>query len=325
MRVQEAKYREVEQRLWQSVGLKPEDHFVRLPRLGTTVRVQEVGEGSPVLFIHGGPNSGSTWATLIAETHGLKCFLLDRPGTGLSDDYVAKKDTLIDFASHLVADVLDGLEIEKAHVVASSLGGYCALWSASSTPERFDRLVQMACPALLPGQHLPPFMKVLMVPGMRKIIGVLPPNKKAQDSIMRQIGHGASLDAGTLPPAHDEWYTALQRYTDTMRNDGDMIYSVKAKGGFDEEVALGGETLSRVETPTHFLWGTDDTFGGEDVARWVTETMPNATLEMIPESGHLPWLDDPTHVGKETTRFLLKEPLEPATAADLSEDKGGAK
>jgi len=110
-----------------------------------------------------------------------------------------------------------------------------------------------------------------------------------------------------------------------MRNDGDMIYSVKAKGGFDEEVALGGETLSRVETPTHFLWGTDDTFGGEDVARWVTETMPNATLEMIPESGHLPWLDDPTHVGKETTRFLLKEPLEPATAADLSEDKGGAK
>jgi len=170
---------------------------------------------SPVLFIHGGPNSGSTWATLIAETPGLKCFLLDRPGTGLSDDYVAKKDTLIDFASHLVADVLDGLEIEKAHVVASSLGGYCALWSASSTPERFDRMVQMACPALLPGQHLPPFMKVLMVPGMRKIIGVLPPNKKAQDSIMRQIGHGASLDAGTLPPCRRHTTSGTRRFSAT--------------------------------------------------------------------------------------------------------------
>ena len=58
----ESKFRAAEERLWESEGLKPMEHFVRLPRIATRVRIQEVGDGDPVLFIHGGPNSGSTWA-----------------------------------------------------------------------------------------------------------------------------------------------------------------------------------------------------------------------------------------------------------------------
>lgn len=298
----EAKYREAERELWESVGLDPKEHFVDLPRLRTRVRVQEVGEGPDALFIHGGPNSGSAWATLVSEMEGFRCLLLDRPGTGLSEDYVVSKGRAVDYASHLVSDVLDGLDIERAHSVVSSFGGYCALWSAATTPERFDRMVQMACPALLPGQPLPDFMKGIMKPGVRKIVAVLPPTRKAQESIMRQLGHGKSIDAGKI--GFNEWYAALQRHTNTMRNEFEMIHGVRAKGGFDESVALAGTTLSTVATPTHFLWGTDDTFGGEDVARWVVEKMPNASLEMIPDSGHLPWLDDAEYIGRETMRFL---------------------
>lgn len=303
----EAKYRTVENRFWESEGLKPKEHFVDLPRIGTRVRVQEVGDGAPVLFIHGGPNSGSTWARLASRMQSFRCLLLDRPGTGLSDDYVATRDRIGLFRSALVADVLDAMEVEKAHVVASSFGGYCALWSAVATPERFDRMVQMACPAMLPGQNVPKFMKALMVPGVRKVIAALPPNKKAQDSIMRQIGHGKSIDAGKLSGAHMDWYTALTQHTNTQRNEFDMIYGAKAKEGFNQEYALGEETLAKVATPTHFLWGEDDTFGGADVARWVVETMPSATLEMIPDSGHLPWLDNVSHVAQETAGFLAAD------------------
>jgi pimeloyl-ACP methyl ester carboxylesterase len=300
----EAKYRAAEQRLWDSVGLEPTEHFVRLQRIGVQVRVQEVGEGPPVLFLHGGPNSGSTWAPLLEHVEGLRCLLLDRPGTGLSEPLPLQKDDLVEFASTLVSDTLDALGVDKAHVVASSFGGYCALWSASATPERFDRMVQMACPALLPGQQPPRFMKAIMIPGMRKIIAALPPNKKAGESIMRQIGHGASIDAGILPEAHGEWYEALQRYTDTMRNDFDMIYQIGRGFGKGEDFALGSETLAKVPTPTHFIWGADDGFGGQDVAEWTVAAMPNATVEMKPNSGHLPWLDDPRGVAHATTSFL---------------------
>lgn len=299
------KYREVEGALWSWAGRKVGEGFVRLPRLGVRVRVQEVGEGPPALFIHGGPNSGSTWAPLLAHLEGFRCLILDRPGTGLSDPFRVRKENVVEFASHLVPDVLDGLEIERAHVVASSFGGYCALWGAARAPERFDRMVQMAAPALLPGQTLPPFMKMVMVPGMRKVIAALPPNPKAQDSILRQIGHGASLDAGKLPAPHGDWYMALMKHTETMRNDFDMIHSFKAKGGFAESIALDGKTLATVSTPTHFIWGADDTFGDEGVARWVIGVMPEASLEMVPDSGHLPWLDEPELVARSTRSFLL--------------------
>lgn len=303
----EMAYREAERRLWEAEGCEPTERFVPLAVTGTQVRVQEVGEGEPVLFIHGGPNSGSTWAPLVGRLEGLRCLVLDRPGTGLSDDHVVLKSSLPDFASRLVPDVLDVLGVERAHVVASSFGGYCALRSAARSPERFDRMVQMACPALLPGQQLPPFMKTIMKPGLRKLIAALPPNKKAQESIMRQIGHGASLDAGILSEIHGDWYSALSRHTRTMRNEFDMIHSVRAPGGFDESVALDEEALQEIAVPTHFIWGEDDTFGGAEEAKWVTTHMPDASFEMIEKSGHLPWLDDPAYVAEATAGFLAGE------------------
>ena len=304
----ETKYRAAEERLWDSVGRRPDEHFVQLPRIGVRVRVQEVGEGPPALFLHGGPNSGSTWAPLLEHIEGYRCLLLDRPGTGLSDSIKLGKEDLIGSASSLVSDTLDALDIDRAHVVASSFGGYCALWSASVSPERFDRMVQMACPALLPGQQPPKFMKAIMIPGVRKLIAALPPSKKAGESIMRQIGHGASLDAGILPEVHGEWYEALQRYTDTMKNDFDMIYKIGRAFGNDETIALGPETLAKVQTPTHFIWGADDGFGGQDIAERTIAAMPNATVEMRSNSGHLPWLDDPRGVAEATVSFLAGSP-----------------
>lgn len=300
----EAKYREAEDRLWQSLDLDPKEHFVDLKRIGTRVRVQEVGEGAPVLFIHGGPNSGSAWAEIVPHMTGFRSLLLDRPGTGLSDDYVATRERIENYRSSLVADVLDALSVDRAHVVGSSFGGYCALWGAAATPERFDRMVQMAAPAMLPGQQVPPFMRSIMKPGMRKLIAALPPNMKIQESILRQIGHGKTIDAGLLSDTTNDWYFAMTKYTNTNRNEFEMIYGARAKEGFNPAYELGEDTLSTIETPTHFIWGADDAFGGPDVARWTVQTMPNATLELVPDWGHVPWLDDAVYVGKETARFL---------------------
>ena len=317
----EAKYRASEQRLWQSVGRKPKEHFVDLPHIGSRVRVQEVGDGPAALFIHGGPNSGSTWAPLLEHVDGLRCLLLDRPGTGLSESVRWHADDLIRLASVLVADVLDALDIERAHVVASSLGGYCAFRSAAASPERFDRMVQMGCPALLPDQPLPPFMRsIIRVPGLRHLIAALPPNKRVGESIMRQIGHGASLDAGILPEALGEWYQALQRYTDTRRNEFALIASIGTRSGFREDLALSASDLANVSTPTHFIWGADDTFGDEAVARRTVSAMPDASVDMRPDSGHLPWLDDPSFTARATEAFFdsnndaTKLPQSPASS-----------
>lgn len=306
----EGKYREVERSLWASFGRQPgelRERRIVLRSTGTAVRVQETGEGEPVLFIHGGPNAGSTWAPLVAHLSGYRCLLVDRPGTGLSEDYVIRADRLPEIGAAFVGHVLDGLGLERAHVVASSFGGHLALRSAAAEPERFLRMVQMAAPAAVPGQLFPPFMKGLRSRWLRRLIAMLPPSPRINRSILRQIGHGASLDAGRIPEVFSDWYLALGRHTHTMRNDGEMI------GGEVlprlDALTLTPGLLGSVSVPTLFLWGADDTFGGADNARDIARMVPDAELEMIPHAGHLPWLDAPELLARRTAGFLAGAPV----------------
>jgi len=237
------RYRAVERRLWASVGLTPTERRIQVGGVG--VRVQVVGDGPPVLLIHGGPNSGSTWAPIAPHLPGFTCHLVDRPGTGLSDDFVLVDDPH-GYARRFVPEVLDGLGLDQAHIVASSFGGFLALMSASAAPQRIQRMVQMACPAFVPGMAAPAFMRAMTLAPVRWLMNALPPTEAAGRSILRQIGHGASLDAGRIPALFFEWYAALQRDTRTMRNDGELI----GRAG---------------TTPTLFLWGEDDPFGDADL------------------------------------------------------------
>ena len=301
-------YRRAEAAFWGTVGLSPQERFVRLASTGTSVRVQEVGHGEPILFLHGGPNAGSTWIPLVGHLDGWRCLLVDRPGTGLSAPYPVTASNLPRIGAAFVSDLLDGLGLERAHVVASSVGGHFALRSAAAHPERFCRMVQMACPAFVPGDRMPAFLRALARTWVRRIVQALPPTAAASRSVLRQIGHGATLDADGLPPGFIDWYVALQRHTDTMRNDGQAIGSVIPAAA---ELRLTDDLLASIAVPTHFWWGEDDTFGGEAVARHLCATMPAATYQMVPAAGHLPWLDDPATAATVIGRFLRAEVVSP--------------
>jgi pimeloyl-ACP methyl ester carboxylesterase len=164
-------------------------------------------------------------------------------------------------------------------------------------------MVQMACPALVDGMKTPDFMKPMRFRFVRWLAPKLPPSRKVNDDIMRQIGHGPSLEAGTLD-SFSKWYLDLARYTNTMKNDMAMIGQVMAQTVPSSAGALPDATLGSISTPTHFIWGADDGFGGEELARRLVGTMPNASLEMLERSGHLPWLDFPERVGTRTVEFL---------------------
>ena len=297
----EQRYRETERRLWEHVGLSPVEQRIQLAGVG--VRVQIVGDGPPVVLLHGSPNAGSTWAGLLPYLAGFRCYVIDRPGTGLSDDFVLTDD-IHGFARKFLPGVLDGLGLERAHVVASSFGGFLALMSTAATPERTLRMVQMACPAFVPGMSPPGFMKAMSLRPVRWLMNTLPPNEAVGRRILRQIGHSASLDANRIPPIFFEWYLSLQRHTNTMRNDGEMIGRVASLRGFPPELTIPDAVLRSVTVPTLFLWGEDDPFGTAAVARHVVELMPHASLRMLPRSGHLPWLDDPEGIGRATAAFL---------------------
>jgi pimeloyl-ACP methyl ester carboxylesterase len=297
----EQRYREAERRLWDHVGLSPAEQRIQLAGVG--MRVQSVGNGPAVVLVHGSPNAGSTWAPLLPALAKFRCYIVDRPGTGLSDDFVLTRN-MHDFGRGFLPGVLDGLGLDRAHVVASSFGGFLSLMSAAAAPTRIHRMVQMACPAFAPGMSVPGFMKAMSLRPVRWLMNTLPPNESVGRRILRQIGHGASLDANRIPKIFFEWYLALQRYTNTMRNDGEMIGRAGSLRGFPPELTISDDVLRSVSAPTLFLWGADDTFGTAAVARHVVELMPHASLTMVPSAGHLPWLDDPKGLGLATADFL---------------------
>ena len=106
------------------------------------------GEGDVVVFIHGGfpsldmhlrANSNGVWGWEMDFTSELRYVMYDRRGCWLS----ARPECGYDLENQArdLAELLDHLEIERAHVIGSSAGGPIAILFAARNPERVKTLV----------------------------------------------------------------------------------------------------------------------------------------------------------------------------------------
>lgn len=305
-RMNEVAYRAAEGRLWASLGAEPTERWVDLPRHATRVRVQEVGEGPPTLFVHGANTSGASWASLAASLPGLRCLIIDRPGTGLSPPLPTRIDatTLPGIADTILTDILDGLGLAKANLVATSLGGYVALRSAAAAPDRFDRMVQFSWPVGAPTPRVPMMLRATAIPGLGRLAAAMPANERSVRMLFRRLGQREALEDGRITQADIDAYLALLRHTDTMRNElapaRALVSPIHGVRGLD----LADEVLGRIRCPTLCIWGARDPFGGEDVARQLVARIPGARLDLLPDAGHSPWLDDLDHCATSVATFL---------------------
>jgi pimeloyl-ACP methyl ester carboxylesterase len=301
-------YQDAERSLWDYYGAQPKDHFLQLEQPRLKVRVQEVGQGDPVLFVHGGPNAGTTWAPLVAKLLNFRCLVLDRPGCGLSEPVDYSSVDFRSLAVDVLDSVLDGLGIEQLPLVVSSLGGAWGFWLAQARPQRVSRIVQMGCPALVDGMQVPIFMRLLSTRGLNRLMmRIQPASLESVRAIYRQIGHSASLDAGRIPEVYFEWSCHLMQDTETMRWEVSAIERAATWAGIRSELRFAEKDFSQIAQPTLFLWGEDDPFGGTDLGRRTVAAMPDASLRPFPKSGHLPWLDDPETLADLTQGFLSAE------------------
>lgn len=127
--------------------LRPYDAIMLSAGDGHWIYVEEVGnpQGTPALFLHGGPGSGaqhSHRALFDPERH--RAILFDQRGAGRSHPYLA---TNANSTAHLVADIEKirrHLGIERWLVVGGSWGTTLALAYAEAHPERVTGLVLRA-------------------------------------------------------------------------------------------------------------------------------------------------------------------------------------
>lgn len=306
--IDEVRYRLAETRLWDSLAVAPSEHRVRLAHAGTTIRVQEVGAGPPVLFLHGASTSGTSWADLVARLPGFRCLIVDRPGTGLSEPLRAAFRDAAAFAAYadtFVADALDGLGVASAHLAASSYGGYLALRGAWAHPDRVGRIMEFGWTVGAPLARPPAILRLASVPAIGRLMAALPANRTSVRAMFRRIGLRQALEAGRISEEAIDAYVALLRYTDTMRNEmAASRWTMSARKGLVAGVTLSDAMLAAIASPVSFLWGAEDPFGGASVARDFVRRIPNAQLELVPGAGHAVWMDDADHAAAVTRGFL---------------------
>ncbi|MGH2979090.1 MAG: alpha/beta fold hydrolase [Solirubrobacterales bacterium] len=108
---------------------------------------EEVGEGDPLVLVHGGWVDHSTWGLVVPGlAESFRVVAYDRRGHGQSehpDPHGPRRDQEDD-----LAELIGALDCAPAHVVANSFGGSIALGLAARRPELFRSL----------GAHEPPLM-----------------------------------------------------------------------------------------------------------------------------------------------------------------------
>lgn len=142
------------------------DHLV-VETPGLRTHVATVGEGEPVVLLHGFPQHWWQWhavaPAIAAAGYRVLCPDLRGAGWTVADDPRVDRETRL---RDLLA-LFDVLEIERAHVVSHDLGALTAMQLSYDHPERVRAAVQLSVfpsfmtfhPKLLPAfRHLPPFI-----------------------------------------------------------------------------------------------------------------------------------------------------------------------
>lgn len=113
---------------------------------GIRTNLHDVGEGSPILMIHGSGPGVSAWAnwrlSLPVLAQRARVIAPDMVGFGFSDRPAGHRYTMDNWVAQALG-VLDALDIERADLVGNSFGGALALALAIRHPQRVRRLVLM--------------------------------------------------------------------------------------------------------------------------------------------------------------------------------------
>ncbi len=305
----EERFRQLQDALLASNGVPAISSFLDVQPPLLKVHVIEAGRGSPVLFVHGGNSVAVSWTPLLARLHTrFHLFAPDRPGCGLTTKFNYLGVPLRPHAVAFLTGVLDSLRLARAAIVGNSMGGYFALAFAMAHPERVAKLVLVGEPAGSgPTIRLSHRLMGTRIVNSALFGTILKPGPAATRSAFRRIlvadvrrvsfDYLECMTAGAMiPGALQSWITMVESAC-AVRGAGIL------SGASALTYAMRPE-LPTLRCPTLLLWGDKDTFGppawGQDMAR----LMPDARCIVVPDAGHLPWLDQPDLCARAIDFFL---------------------
>jgi pimeloyl-ACP methyl ester carboxylesterase len=275
----------------------------------------EQGEGPPALFIHGVPLNGYHWRHVIDRLkHRRRCVAIDLMGLGYTE-IAPSQDVSFTSQAHMIAQVIDALDLGKVDLIANDSGGAIAQIFAALYPQYLASLTLTNCdvhdgwppPQVLPvierarrGTLAPIFQPLLDHPELahqRHAKGEPVP-------LFRAFADPSVLTAEVirlyLAPllSSPQRIEAFQRYW--LAFDNRQTVAIHA-------------ALKSLQVPTLIVWALDDFFFDVKWAYWLKDTIPGARRVVEVSNARLFFAEDrPDELARPVLEFLdeLDEPIQ---------------
>lgn len=247
--------------------------------------------GSPVLFLHGVPDSADLWDGVIRQLElGHRCLAPDLPGLGRSvapADFDLSLDNMARFIDGLLAAA--GVEV-PVDLAVTDFGGHYGLAWAVTHPRKVRRIAVVGGVAFTPDFRWHRNARLLRAP----VLGELAMATMTSAGFMRTMRPAAPA----LDRDHWERTYALSMARPEVRR---MI--LRLYRSLDPRVFAGWDArlvALTAEVPTLVLWGDQDPF----IAPAYAGRFGAARVEHFPDRGHWLAVEAPDLVADRLTSFF---------------------
>jgi haloalkane dehalogenase len=261
---------------------------------GLRLAYRELGEGPPVLLLHGWPTSSFLWRAVmepIARTN--RVVALDLPGFGASDKPLGIRYGF-DFFGRTLDGFLARLGIERLGLAVHDLGGPIGLHWALEHPDRLTRLAllnTLVYPQM--SEAAKEFVRACATPGLREKIT----RPEGLESILRDgLADPATLRPEVLATVQEPFRTA-----EACRALADAGIGLSLKG-----FAQIARRLPSLRVPVRVVYGARDRVLPDvaDTMARVKMDVPQAEVTALADCGHFLQEEAPEEVGALLARFF---------------------
>jgi 2-hydroxy-6-oxonona-2,4-dienedioate hydrolase len=197
-----------EKQLYDFYGISYTFRHIVLPRYGIKVRVTETGEGDPAVIVPGNTGDGFPFIPLLPHLPGRRIITINRPGGGLSEGMDHATVDFHDFAVETLTTVFDALGLDRAPIIAHSMGGHWSQWFAIARPERVAALALLGVPGNVLTTRPAFLLRMTTFPGLGKFVGRLTVPKDARTALngLKITGHSAESIARQPAALAESYY-----------------------------------------------------------------------------------------------------------------------
>ena len=259
---------------------------------GLEIAYERVGEGPPLVFVHGAAEDGRVWQPqLAALADEFTVVAWDEPGAGRSSDLPADF-RLADYANCL-AMLVEALALGPAHVAGLSWGGTVVQELYRHHPRLVGTLILVDTYAGWKGSLPEEEVRA-------RVDGVLQTLAAPAEEFDPTFPNLFAAD----PPA--EFLPLLEEVAAAVRPES-LRTQVLIMGDADQR-----DLLPRIAVPTLLIWGELDARSPLSVAHEFEQEIPDAKLVVIPGAGHVSNLEQPKQFNQAVREFCRVHSLRQA-------------